>query len=81
MEQYENSRAIQRILQNKTQSFHTKSHLENNKEIRTFQHKQKKMLCVNEKLEITSYLRFNLLRKRLELINECRHQNRFTLTA
>ena len=36
-------------------------------------------LCLNEKLEIASYKGDNLLNKRSELINKCRHQNKFTL--
>ena len=53
------------------QPFHTKSHLENNKEMCTFQYNQKKMLCV--------YKGQNLLSKRSELNNKRRHQNKFTL--
>ena len=46
----------------------------------TFQYNQKKYyLCLNEKLEIASYKGDNLLSKMSELINNCRHQNKFTL--
>ena len=41
--------------------------------------KRKCYLCLNEKLEIASYKGDNLLNKRSELINKCRHQNKFTL--
>ena len=41
--------------------------------------KGKCYLCLNEKLEIASYKGDNLLNKRSELINKCRHQNKFTL--
>ena len=40
--------------------------------------KRKCYLCLNEKLEIASYKRDNLLNKRSDLINKCRHQNKFT---
>ena len=40
--------------------------------------KRKCYLCLNEKLEITSYKGYNLSNKKLELTNKCRHQNRFT---
>ena len=61
------------------QPFHNKSYLGNNKEMRTLQYNQKKMLSVsNEKLEIASYKGDNLLNKRSELINKCRHQTKFT---
>ena len=36
-------------------------------------------MCLNEKLEIASYKDDNLLNKRSELINKCRHQNKFNL--
>ena len=36
-------------------------------------------LCLNEKLEINSYKGNNLLNKRSELINKCRHLNKHTL--
>ena len=49
LEHYENDTELSnKILDNKTQSFHTKSHLENNKEMRTFQHNQKKTLSVSQ---------------------------------
>ena len=41
--------------------------------------KRKCYLCLHEKLEIASYKGDNLLNKRSELINKCRHQNKFTL--
>ena len=41
--------------------------------------KRKCYLCLNEKLEIASYKGNNLLNKRSELVNKCRHQNKFTL--
>ena len=41
--------------------------------------KRKCYLCLNEKPEIPSYKGDNLLNKRSELINKCRHQNKFTL--
>ena len=41
--------------------------------------KRKCYLCLNEKLEIASYKGDNLLNKKSELINNCRHQNKFTL--
>ena len=41
--------------------------------------KRKCYLCLNEKLEINSYKGNNLLNKRLELINKCRHLNKHTL--
>ena len=41
--------------------------------------KRKCYLCLNEKLEIASYKGDNLLNERSELINKCRHQNKFTL--
>ena len=47
LEEYENDTAIQRILSNK-QPFHIKSHLENNKEMRTLQHNQKKILRMSQ---------------------------------
>ena len=37
---------LYRILDNKTKPFHSQSHLENNKEMCTFQHSQKKMLSL-----------------------------------
>ena len=40
--------------------------------------KGKCYLCLNEKLEITSYKRDSLLNKRSELNSKCRHQNKFT---
>ena len=47
LEHYENDTELsKRILDNKTQPFHTKSYLENNNEMRTFQYNQKKMLSV-----------------------------------
>ena len=60
---------------------YTKSYLENDKEMCIFQHKKKKKcyLCFNEKLEITSYKGENLLNKRSEPINKCRHQNKLIL--
>ena len=49
LEHYENDTELsKRILDNKMQSFHTKSHLENNKEMRIFQYNQKKMLSVSQ---------------------------------
>ena len=39
---------LYRILDNKTKPFHSQSHLENNKEMCTFQHSQKKMLFVSQ---------------------------------
>ena len=41
--------------------------------------KRKCYLCLNEKHEIASYKGDNILSKRSELINICRHQNKFTL--
>ena len=41
--------------------------------------KRKCYLCLNKKLDIASYKGDNLLNKRSELINKCRHQNKFTL--
>ena len=41
--------------------------------------KRKCYLCLNENLEIASYKGDNLLNKISELINKCRHQNKFTL--
>ena len=41
--------------------------------------KRKCYLCLNEKLEINSYKGNNLLNKRSELINKCRHLNKDTL--
>ena len=41
--------------------------------------KRKCYLCLNEKLEIASYKGDNLLNENPELINNCRHQNKFTL--
>ena len=41
--------------------------------------KRKCYLCLNEKLEINSYKGNNLLNKRSELINKCRHLNKHTL--
>ena len=41
--------------------------------------KRKCYLCLNEKLEINSYKGNNLLNKRSELINNCRHLNKYTL--
>ena len=41
--------------------------------------KRKCYLRLHEKLEIASYKGDNLLNKRSELINNCRHQNKFTL--
>ena len=40
--------------------------------------KRKCYLCLNEKLEINSYKGNNLLNKRSELINKCRHLNKHT---
>ena len=34
-------------------------------------------LCLNEKLEIAKYKGYNLLNKRSEIINKCRHQKKF----
>ena len=36
-------------------------------------------LCLNEKLGIIDYPNKNLLNKRLEVISQCRHQNKFRL--
>ena len=36
-------------------------------------------LCLNEKLEIARYKGRNLLNKRSEIINKCRHRNKFAL--
>ena len=36
-------------------------------------------LCLNEKLEIARYKGHNLLNKRSEIINKCRHQSKFAL--
>ena len=36
-------------------------------------------LCLNEKLEIARYKRRNLLNKLSEIINKCRHRNKFAL--
>ena len=36
-------------------------------------------LCLNEKLEIARYKGHNLLNKRSEIINKCRHRNKFAL--
>ena len=64
----------------KPQPFHIKSRLKNNKEMRTFQHNQKKYyLCFNEKLEIASYKGDNFFNERSELINKCRSQFKLTL--
>ena len=41
--------------------------------------KRKYYLCLNENLEIASYKGDNLLNKRSDLINKCRHQNKLTL--
>ena len=41
--------------------------------------KRKCYMCLNEKLEINSYKGNNLLNKRSELINKCRHLNKHTL--
>ena len=41
--------------------------------------KRKCYLCLNKKLEINSYKGNNLLKKRSELINKCRHLNKHTL--
>ena len=41
--------------------------------------KRKCFLCLNEKYEIASYKLDNLLNKRSERINKCRHQNKLTL--
>ena len=41
--------------------------------------KRKCYTCLNEKLEIVSYKGDNILNKRSELINNYRHQNKFTL--
>ena len=41
--------------------------------------KRKCYLRLNEKIEIASYKGDNLLNKNPELINNCRHQNKFTL--
>ena len=41
--------------------------------------KRKWYICLKEKLEIASYKGDNLLNKRSEFINKCRHQNKFTL--
>ena len=41
--------------------------------------KRKCYLCLNENLEIASYKGDNSLNKKSELINKCRHQNKFTL--
>ena len=35
--------------------------------------------CLNEKLEIARYKGHNLLNKRFEIINKCRHRNKFAL--
>ena len=37
-------------------------------------------LCLNEKLEIARYKGHNLLNKPSEIINKCRHRNKFALT-
>ena len=47
LKQYENNTAIRGILGNKTQPFHTKSHLENNKEMCTLTHMYKKIMPVS----------------------------------
>ena len=69
------------MLGNKIQSFHTNSHLDDNKEMRTALNTTKGncYLCLSEKLEITSYKGDNVLNERSELINKCRQQNKFTL--
>ena len=36
-------------------------------------------LCLNKKLEIAGYKGHNLLNKRSEIINKCRHRNKFAL--
>ena len=36
-------------------------------------------LCLSEKLEIVRYKGHNLLNKRSEIINKCRHRNKFAL--
>ena len=41
--------------------------------------KRKFYQCLKEKLEISSWEGDNLLNKKLELINKCKHQNKFTL--
>ena len=41
--------------------------------------KRKWYICLKEKLEIASYKGGNLLNKRSEFINKCRHLNKFTL--
>ena len=71
---------MQKVLVSKTHPFHTESLLENNKQMRPFQCNQKKMISVYQwKFKITSFEEDNLLRKRIELNNRCRHQNKFTL--
>ena len=41
--------------------------------------KRKCYMCLNAKLEIASYKEDNLFNKKPELINKCRHQNKFTI--
>ena len=36
-------------------------------------------LCLNQKLKIAKYKGHNLLNKRSEIINKCRHRNKFVL--
>ena len=43
--------------------------------------KRKCFFCLNEKLEINSYEGNNLLSKRSELINKCRHLKNHVITA
>ena len=44
-----------------------------------FNSTKRNFMCLHEKLEIASYKGDNLLNKNSELINKCRHQNKFTL--
>ena len=48
LEHYENDTELSKEYWKIKQPFHTKSHLENNKEMRTFQRNQKKMLSVSQ---------------------------------
>ena len=38
------------------------------------------LLCLNEKYEIATYKGHNLLNKRTEIINTCRHRSKYKLT-
>ena len=60
--------------------WYTKNHMENYQNIPSYNPNSKRcFLCVNEKYEIATYKGDNLLNKRTEIINTCRHRSKYKL--